>query len=186
MNRTLVALTAIAVTVFLVAIFAFAQTVFDGGVTATGAIIGTTITGTTITASTAFAGDLTGNVTGNLEGAVTGKNTGDLDATIAEVDTLKPGSGTAFYLRAADGHDDADLNCADFSGNLTGDVAGDLTGDVNAATVDADTLGITGFADGVGLPNLLSASVHANKFATNAAADTLYWSDGTNWKQLAP
>ena len=94
--------------------------------------------------SGSLTGSVTGNVTGNVTGDVTGDLAGDVNAVIVEADTLKPGSGTAFYLRASDGHDDADLNCADFSGNLTGnvtgDVTGDLTGDVNAAIVEADTL----------------------------------------------
>ena len=72
------------------------------------------------------------------------------------------------------------------TGNVTGNVTGKVTGDADSGVVEADTLGITGFADGVGKPNLLSASVHAGKFATNAAADSLYWSDGTNWQQVAP
>jgi len=71
--------------------------------------------------------------------------TGDFDCTTAEVDTLKPGSGTAFYLRAFDGQNDADLNVFDISattlsGSLTGSVAGDLTGDVDAGIAEVDTL----------------------------------------------
>lgn len=78
-----------------------------------------------------------------FNGAITGAVTGDVNCTIAEVDTLKPGSGTAFYLRANDGQDDADLNIYDVS--ATNDVSaatftGALTGDVDAAIVEADTL----------------------------------------------
>jgi len=64
------------------------------------------------------------------------------------------------------------------------DGSDDATVDVNGA--DIDTLDITGFAVGTGPPQLLTASVHKGQFCTNAAGDTLYWSNGTAWTQIAP
>lgn len=158
MNRTLVALTAIAVAVFLVAIFAGAQTIFDGNVESTG-----TLTGTTITASTGFTGDVTGDVTGSAAGALG-------NFTVVEADTLKPGSGTAFNLRAKDGHNDAVLNCATFTGNLTGDVTGAV---FQSATYKGN------------LPTT-SSGEETGEFFMNATGDSGWVADNNSWVQLWP
>ena len=47
---------------------------------------------------------------------------------MVEADTMKPGSGTAYYLRAADGQDDADLNVHDVSASGDVTITGALEG----------------------------------------------------------
>jgi hypothetical protein len=127
MKRTLVALLAIVAAVALVALFAWAQTP-------------TTYTDVTVdddlivTDDATIGGDLavTGGITatGGVAGALNGSAAGALgNFTVVEADTLKPGSGTAFNLRAKDGHDDADLN-----------VYGVSVSDVDATIANVDTL----------------------------------------------
>lgn len=113
--------------------------------------------------------------TGGVAGALTGSAAGALgNFTVVESDTLKPGSGTAFHLRAKDGHDDADLNCANFSGDLTGDVTGDLT-------TTGSIFQTVEFAG-----NLPAAGDNQYEFFYNTAGDTGWVSDVDSWVQLWP
>ena len=164
MKRTLVALLAIAAAVVIVA-----SVVGAGTSHTSGDIEATTFIG-------AFTGALTGAVTGNLTGSAAGA-LGNF--TVVESDTLKPGSGTAFYLRAKDGHNDADLNCADFSGNLTGNVTGDLTGNVSGNT---STL----FQAVAYKGNLPTAGDNTGEFFKNTVGDSGWVADNDSWVQLWP
>ena len=117
---------------------------------------------------------------GGVTGALTGSAAGALgNFTVVESDTLKPGAGTAFYLRAKDGHNDADLNCADFSGNLTGNVTGDLTGNVSGNT---STL----FQAVAEQGNLPTAGDNTGEFFKNTTGDTGWVADNDSWVQLWP
>ncbi len=165
--------------------------------------------------ATSFTGDVVGDVTGDLTGDVTGDVTGGVTGAVvattitASSTTVLSGafdarstaefagavicSSTVAFQDSVNFGDDvvATTFTGALTGAVTGNVAGDLTGSAagplgNFALVEADTIDMTGFAAGVGTPALPSASVHTGRFATNAAADSLYWSDGTNWQQIVP
>ena len=164
MKRTLVALLAIAATVVIVA-----SVVGAGTSHTSGDIEATTFIG-------AFTGALTGAVTGAVTGNVTGNLTGNAagalgNFTVVESDTLKPGSGTAFYLRAKDGQNDADLNCADFSGNLTGNVSGNTSTLFQAVAYKG---------------NLPTAGDNTGEFFKNTVGDSGWVADNDSWVQLWP
>lgn len=183
MRHVLAALAAIAVVAFV----AWAgTTVFDGSVTVTDDL--------TVTDDITITGDVA--VTGSITGWSSEKVTvaAEMDSTCVVAGTFKALTASYFSKAvvcsstvAVTGAITATAGVTGaVTGNVTGDLTGDTTGDANSGTVDVDTLDITGSAVGVGLPALPTASVHAGRFATNAAADTLYWSDGTNWQQVVP
>ena len=182
MKRTLVVLAAIAASVVLVAAYTSATT-FQGTVTST-TFVGAFTGALTGAVTGAVTGNLTGNVTGNVTGDVTGSAAGALgNFTVVEADTLKPGAGTGFYLRAKDGHNDATLNCATFAGALTGAVTGNVTGNV-AGNVTGNTA--TLFQSVAYKGNLPAAASNTGEFFKNTVGDSGFVADNNSWVQLWP